>query len=105
MMKHQISERLPLTLEVNRGAFYKHAIRDATGYAILESGMGCYDDADYLVHAANAYPKLVEALRNEMLALVRMQAEGSSRLLDWKDGTRYSADRMRALLRELGEAE
>ena len=47
---------------------------------------GTLQDAAYIAHAANAYPKLVEALR-EVIA------------------GRYEADasRARALLRELGE--
>ena len=53
-----------------------------------------WDDSAYIVHAANAYPRLVEALRDALSALVcEGHHEGVSRPVT--DG--------RALLRELGE--
>ena len=53
-------------------------------------------DAAYIVHAANAYPKLVEALRGIVEQVECMNAQGAF-------GADY--DTARALLRELGEAE
>jgi hypothetical protein len=53
-------------------------------------------DAVYIVHAANAYPKLVEALRVSLRV--------SSLPFDHAD-KRANPERLRALLRELGEAE
>lgn len=63
-------------------------------------------DAAYIVHAANAYPKLVEALHNLLVMLPSADNEGNDqdripasfnyvRWLDIREG--------RALLRELGE--
>ena len=54
----------------------------------------------YLVHAANAYPKLVEALR-ETLRDRLTQAN----LHQLPPGIRSRLESARALLRELGEAE
>ena len=53
-------------------------------------------DAAYIVHAANAYPKLIEALRVSLRV--------SSLPFDHAD-KRANPERLRALLRELGEAE
>lgn len=57
-------------------------------------------DAAYIVHAANAYPKLVEALR-ETLRDRLTQAN----LHQLPPGIRARLESARALLRELGEAE
>ena len=54
------------------------------------------EDAAYIVHAANAYPKLIEALRVSLRV--------SSLPFDHAD-KRANPERLRALLRELGEAE
>lgn len=68
-----------------------------TGYLVDRNGLLCGEpnisyDA-YIVHAANAYPKLVDALKADMFALKRTygEIEDVSRV----DGM--------ALLRELGE--
>ena len=50
-------------------------------------------DAAYIVHAANAYPKLVEAIKDDL----------KSYLGDFPQD--HPATKLRALLRELGEAE
>lgn len=55
-------------------------------------------DAEYLTHAANAYPKLVEALRKIVNGFDRSE-RGNSPLAG------LIADDARALLRELGELE
>jgi len=94
--------QLPLSLEVNRGDMYQHAIRDATGYSILTSGQGCRDDAAYIVHAANSYPKLVEALRS----MIEAHSDITEGNLHSGAPARVAVKRdARALLRELGEAE
>jgi hypothetical protein len=55
-------------------------------------------DAAYIVHAANAYPKLVEALRHAI-----KEADG---YCDDEHGhPANTLDAERALLRELGESE
>jgi hypothetical protein len=56
-------------------------------------------DADYAAHAANAYPKLVEALRTVAPIIERFAAEADPQnsVLDQR------RDELRALLRELGE--
>lgn len=55
------------------------------------------EDIDYFIHAANAYPKLVEALRTLTDSLAWEER---------RSGTTYSgADTAHLLLRSLGEAE
>ena len=58
--------------------------------------IGNAQDAAYIVHAANAYPKLIEALRVSLRV--------SSLPFDHAD-KRANPERLRAILRELGEAE
>lgn len=74
-------------------------------------------DAAYIVHAANAYPKLVEALRRSksMLttSLAALDAVATGATLtkaeefagNIRRDTRASLQETQALLRELGEAE
>lgn len=56
----------------------------------------------YLVHAANAYPKLVEALRG-CLRTYTMEAE-NAKTEDELDAWGTSRDAVAALLRDLGES-
>ena len=51
-------------------------------------------NADYIAHAANAYPKLVEALRNALEQIDHQAASAAG----WPD-----SENARILLRELGE--
>ncbi len=64
----------------------------------------CYEaqDAAYIVHACNAYPRLVEAL-GDILAVLSHDPD-NARLARAIYGN-GAADKARALLRELGEAE
>jgi len=57
---------------------------------------GHRENAAYIVHAANAYPKLVEALRNVEELLADLERGGAEN---------PEFEQVRALLRELGEAE
>lgn len=57
------------------------------------------EDAKFIVHAANAYPKLVEALR-DLIAV-----DDSAADTDHAGRFGGALDPARALLRELGEAE
>ena len=68
-------------------------VADAGGEYVAETAS--VGDAVYIAHAANAYPKLVEALRLAM------------RGLDPQDNANQGSvtDNLRALLRELGETE
>jgi len=61
-------------------------------------------DAAYIVHAANSYPKLVEALRQDLKLFDLLAKESPARSDDNFAGYVVSADRIRFLLRELGEA-
>ena len=68
-------------------------IVDATEHIVGEVPcQGCpAENGAYFVHAANAYPKLVEALLTAAGALYLVEAHGA-------------AESARAILRELGEA-
>jgi hypothetical protein len=67
---------------------------------------GSDKDAAYIAHAANAYQKLVDALRcmTEWDAELR-ERMGSKYPLDLRPSLNVRAVDARALLRELGEAE
>jgi hypothetical protein len=58
---------------------------------------GSDKDAAYIAHAANAYPKLVEALRSGIMSLEAFVA------IDRIPANNAGLRDMRALLRELGE--
>lgn len=73
-----------------------HAMRSVAKVDIAARG-GSDIDAAYIAHAANAYPKLVEALR----AIVSPDEDGFTIL---SSGNR-DARRITALLRELGESK
>lgn len=70
----------------------------ASTYGIDDEGDDSRRNAAYIAHAANAYPKLVEALR-----VAIKEADG------WFDDSRggpcEDVDSCRALLRELGETQ
>lgn len=59
-------------------------------------GGGDSQDASYIAHATNAYPKLVEALRELML-----RCDGPEGIC--KDGDNIQTHNAHGLLRELGE--
>lgn len=84
--KHQPATPLPWVFDDARGV-----IRMETGPHIANLTVRSGDaDGPYLAHAANAYPKLVEALRE-------LQATLGADFLDCPLG------KARTLLRELGE--
>lgn len=67
-----------------------------------------FKDTGYIAHAANAYPKLVEALRS----VVGLAEAHASRLVRERESTEFAAGahaaeadcaKVRALLEELGE--
>ena len=61
------------------------------------------NDAPFIAHAANSYYKLVKQIRAELIETDYMMAGGSNDIMEWQDKNRQAGDRMRALLRELGE--
>jgi len=72
-------------------------------WTVLESGEELQDHA-YKVHAANAYPLLVEALRKArtMAAAGAPRAAGNPHLMNPSDAEQIA--KFDALLREIGEA-
>jgi hypothetical protein len=98
--KHSPATSLPWKLKQDKAAPYS-GIYTETGKQIThENGATSDENAAYIVHAANAYPKLVEALR-ETLRDRLTQAN----LHQLPPGIRARLESARALLRELGEAE
>ena len=95
----------PLRVKTKRdsGGFWGISIADANGLFIANMVMQLDDsekkNAAGLVHAANAYPALVEALRVE-----RAHAD-EAHLREMTSETAARAARLEALLRSLGEAE
>lgn len=59
-------------------------------------------DTAYIVHAANAYPELVAALR-ESIQAYRLQAIRDSADIEVRDGWAKLEENARALLAKLGE--
>ena len=107
--KHSPATSLPWVTEKlrapNGGTYYRCGSESDSGPVVQVFGTmsGAYDahaNAAYIVHAANAYPKLVEALR-ETLRDRLTQAN----LHQLPPGIRSRLESARALLRELGEAE
>lgn len=93
----------PLPFEQQRG-FDLRSIISADGTMVAKSsqlGIGTTrgaDNAAYLVHAANAYPRLVEALRN-----LAERCDGAEGVRD--DGSNIDTSDAAGLLMELGERE
>lgn len=77
------------------------------GQLIAECVEADFDDAAYISHAANAYPKLVAALRGEYpdQPLYGQWAQERFESGFAHDRKTYNAEMTYALLRELGEAE
>jgi hypothetical protein len=94
--KHSPATSLPWAEPVNYGASKFEIQGQNSRLATIDK----LPDAAYIVHAANAYPKLVEALR-ETLRDRLTQAN----LHQLPPGIRARLEAARALLRELGEAE
>lgn len=91
-IKHQPATPLPWNDPQRRSS--------AAGLHMVDGGerrgfIGCVTagDAAYLVHASNAYPKLVKALREAMWAIRMLDGANESGEPDGED-----------LLRDLGEA-
>jgi hypothetical protein len=84
--KHTPATPLPWTHQATRKPMMPLVAANGEWISSPYNRVGDIEDFEYIAHAANAYPKLVEALR-EVIA------------------GRYEADasRARALLRELGE--
>jgi len=76
-----------------RGIFLRSDFRKPAAYHVLVMGAPADQDAAYIVHACNAYPRLVEALRG---LWSHFKHDGS----DEADALAKSA---RALLRSFGE--
>ena len=70
---------------------------DVNGKADRVSGLSSHVDAAYITHSANAYPKLVEALRNLRAAVQRGVFD------DIGPDIQPDSVAADALLRELGE--
>ena len=60
-----------------------------------------HDDAAYIVHACNAYPKLVEALRFVLNASAKTAAHCPD--MEWRTDAYRSVTEARALLARIGE--
>jgi hypothetical protein len=82
-VKHKPRTPLPWTFNKHSGYVFAQAEGQHTVVARADRSPG---DTGYATHAANAYPKLVEALRA------------------CEDGSLEGLMRAKALLRELGEA-
>ena len=98
--KHKPATALPWETAVNGEEPPQWDVCAANGGDMVADLMNMPDtgeqDAAYIVHAANAYPRLVEALRNLKEQVECMNAQQAF-------GRDY--DEARALLRELGEAD
>lgn len=72
-METKIKPATPLPFRAGTsGSHGLNKILDADGRVIGEAShysIHCFEQRDYLIHAANAYPKLVEALRGAIRAL------------------------------------
>lgn len=95
--KHSPATSLPWETEKlrapNGGTYYRCGIPDDSSpvaqiFGTMNGGYEASKNADYIVHAANAYPKLVEALR-DLVERDNAKAEAMAE----------------NLLRELGEVE
>lgn len=98
-VKHRPATPLPFpqnTLPFSQVAGHQQHINDAIGYEVAKATDG--HRAAYLVRAANAYPKLVEALR-EVLRDRLTQAN----LHQMPPAMRQRLESARAALREIGE--
>ena len=93
-IKHQPLQPLPFST----GSLNK-TIAAADGEYVAETAS--IQDSEYLTHAANAYPKLVEALRRK---IAEREALNASLYKTIKDASDAELDADKALLRELGEA-
>ena len=80
--------------------------RDAETIAVVPchdmSDTSAAEDAAYIAHAANAYPKLVQALKGALniYALQALRDCADPKMLE---GWRKNQESVKALLRELGE--
>ena len=95
MTKHKPAT--PLPWKYNK-AVTIHAVSGARRVVCKETHEEAQYDLPYLTHAANAYPRLVEALRDadQLWALDESERELTGFDKSWND-------KRRALLRELGE--
>lgn len=104
--KHKPATPLPWHLGVKQAEriIYTQdgwAVANATVYHGHEDAEDCKRNAAYIAHAANAYPRLVEALR-------KLEAEANKvrvNMVNVKEGRALgeSVNDAAALLRELGE--
>ena len=91
--KHNPATALPLKFLPDEGQFIVNARGEIVGEIPCQGVENDKAIGAYLVHAANAYPQLVEALRGMLPEYAPITTDGFGREL------------ARALLRELGEAE
>lgn len=89
--------RLPWSHNGGRAVYSDGALAEVNG-PISEAKQ----DAAYITHAANAYPKLVQAVRVMIERSVHISRSGGIPALD---DMRYAEEAATALLHELGEAE
>ncbi len=102
-IKHQPASPLPWKLpEVKPSRFPAYVVasakRDVTRLPITAANCAG-TDAAYIAHAANAYPKLIEALRQ----VASYTGEGPN-TTPWRDIVRDLGEDARAALKEIGEA-
>ena len=99
MTKHTPATPLPWhekQVHLNyQGRVLMHSIEGGTRRLDDQSGHFTPEDAAYLAHAANAYPKLIDTLRAVNAAVHPFDSIAN----------RLAAAAAYALLRELGEAE
>lgn len=93
--KQKPSARLPWKVHRHATSGIEIGSEDLDGAGDYACNAYCAEDAEYIVRAANAYPKLVEALRNAHACLMNGQEVALGAGIIDAENT----------LRELGEAE
>lgn len=98
-VKHQPATPLPFEVHEATSTRVGFDIQSAEGAALIAYNLRLSEDAAYIAHAANAYPKLVEALRAAANHINRITNPAANY------GEFQEVRTARALLRDLGEAQ